>query len=66
MDSDSVSLNAVLILLLYSVVVFVVFIVTRLWFSERRQCILAFCLLTVPAFLAALCGGSDSLFSNVP
>ncbi len=63
MDSDSVSLNAVLILLLYSVVVF---IVTRLWFSERRQCILAFCLLTVPAFLAALCGGSDSLFSNVP
>ncbi|GCD54444.1 hypothetical protein NBRC3188_3141 [Acetobacter pasteurianus NBRC 3188] len=63
MDSDSVSLNAVLILLLYSIVVF---IVTRLWFSERRQCILAFCLLTVPAFLAALCGGSDSLFSNVP
>lgn len=63
MDSDSVSLNAVLILLLYSVVVF---IVTRLWFSERRQCIIAFCLLTVPAFLAALCGGSDSLFSNVP
>ena len=63
MDSDSVSLNAVLILLLYSVVVF---IVTRLWFSERRQCILAFCLLTVPAFLAGLCGGSDSLFSNVP
>lgn len=63
MDSDSVSLNAVLILLLYSVVVF---IVTRLWFTERRQCILAFCLLTVPAFLAALCGGSDSLFSNVP
>lgn len=63
MDSNSVSLNAVLILLLYSVVVF---IVTRLWFSERRQCILAFCLLTVPAFLAALCGGSDSLFSNVP
>lgn len=63
MDSDSVNLNAVLILLLYSIVVF---IVTRLWFSERRQCILAFCLLTVPAFLAALCGGSDSLFSNVP
>ena len=63
MDSNSVSLNAVLILLLYSVVVF---IVTRLWFSERRQCILVFCLLTVPAFLAALCGGSDSLFSNVP
>lgn len=63
MDSESVSLNAVLILLLYSVVVF---IVTRLWFSERRQCILAFCLLTVPAFLATLCGGSDSLFSNVP
>lgn len=63
MDSDSVSLNAVLILLLYSVVVF---IVTRLWFSERRQCVIAFCLLTVPAFLAALCGGSDSLFSNVP
>ncbi|GCD51102.1 hypothetical protein NBRC3222_2609 [Acetobacter pasteurianus NBRC 3222] len=63
MDSNSVSLNAVLILLLYSVVVF---IVTRLWFSERRQCILAFCLLTVPAFLAALCGGSDTFFSNGP
>ena len=63
MDSDSVSLNAILILLLYSIVVF---IVTRLWFSERRQCILAFCLLTVPAFLVVLCGGSDSLFSNVP
>lgn len=63
MDSNSLSINVLLFLLLYSVVVF---IVTWLWFSERRQCILAFCLLTVPAFLAALCGGSDSLFSNVP
>lgn len=63
MDSNSVTVNAVLILLLYSVAVF---IVTKLWFSELRHCILAFCLLTVPVFLAAWCGGSDTFFSSGP
>ncbi|GLH28554.1 hypothetical protein WSS15_12040 [Acetobacter pasteurianus] len=39
MDSNSLSINVLLFLLLYSVVVF---IVTWLWFSERKQGLLAF------------------------
>lgn len=39
MDSNSLSINVLLFLLLYSVVVF---IVTWLWFGERKQGLLAF------------------------
>ncbi|ARW11776.1 hypothetical protein [Acetobacter ascendens] len=63
MDSNSLSINVLLFLLLYSVVVF---IVTWLWFSERKQGLLAFFLLILPAFLAAWCGGTDSLFGADP
>lgn len=63
MDSNSLSINVLLFLLLYSVVVF---IVTWLWFSERKQGFLAFFLLILPAFLAVWCGGQTVCSALAP